>query len=158
MEKLELLKTRAVEAYNAGTEEQKELLRNLYGQEHFYRDPKEWVKTMADVHKAAGGTAGTLESMKSIDLRERLIMQVFNKNADGTVWQPDWSNPRQQKWRIVVQSTPDSSVPRGFRLSFYGSAFDVVSARLGCRHACKSEELAEFLGKNRIDLYEAMRS
>lgn len=141
METLQVTKDNAVEAYNKGSEEQKELLRNLYGHQHFYRDPKDWVKTMADVYRAAGvSVAGIF----NIEEREKLIMQVFNKRPDGTIWKADFSNPNQKKWRIIVQAIP---LPRGFRLAFNGSVYAYDCALLGCRLYLKDQETADHIGK-----------
>lgn len=70
----------------------------------------------------------------------------------------DLANTSQAKWHPIHNVIPDKSRPRGFRLAFDRSVCDRGYTNLGCRHACKSEELAHFLGKERADLYEAKHS
>lgn len=110
-----------------------------------YVDPKTWVKSMADVYKAAGLKQPDITP--DIEIREKLIMQVFNKQEDGTTWKPNFSNPNQNKWIILVKFMLDNSVPRGFRLSFNGTGYDNDYSYLGCRLHLKDQETADHIGK-----------
>ena len=72
-------------------------------------------------------------------------------NNDG--WKAKLADTNQRKWYPRFWIDKDLDAPGGLRLSFYGSGFDFDSSTLGVRHACKSEELSNFMGKECADLY-----
>jgi hypothetical protein len=81
---------------------------------------------------------------------------ILEVNNDG--WVADLSNTKQWKYYPWFRVVQDVEAPGGFRLSFRDFACDRDDSSLGVRLACKSEELAVFMGNNCGDLYKDLHS
>ena|ERR1035437_5638890 len=86
------------------------------------------------------------------DYKLETILEV---NNDG--WEGNLADTNQKKWHPYFRIIADKDVPGGFRLSFNDSGCGCVSSLVGVRHACKNEELSNFMGKNFPDLYKDVR-
>jgi len=79
---------------------------------------------------------------------------ILDANNDG--WEADLSDTNQEKWYPWFRVVKDSKVSAGFRLAFIVAVYTHGGAHLGARPACKSEELAVWMGNNCIPLYEEL--
>ncbi len=79
-----------------------------------------------------------------------VIAEALNYDPkSGKSWIPDWNNGRELKWFPYFES--DGSLGFAFSASYYDSwnAYTTVGSRLCFR----TEKLAEYAGKQFIDLY-----
>ena len=82
------------------------------------------------------------------------ILEVNNKiDNDGQPWEADLANTDQRKYYPYFEIHQEAEAPGGFRLSSYDCSYDGGYADVGARHACKSRELAIFMGENCADIY-----
>jgi hypothetical protein len=81
---------------------------------------------------------------------------ILEANNDG--WVGDLADTDQEKWFPVFNVVKDEDAPGGFRLSVRDSGYVGDCSSLGVRHACATEELADFMGKECADLYKALHS
>lgn len=169
-------------AYKNASSEQRELLEHLFGSEVFKpKDVRERIKTFHDAYCALGNehpfvvsyekyvnTASGEEADVIAYLQLRIITAALNEG-----WEPQFV-PGEYRWapyfvlytkeeiekmnaqtkaRVVFRSNSYASVRGGvsYALANYGSAY--VSAYIGSRLAFKSEELAEYAGKQFLEIY-----
>jgi hypothetical protein len=78
--------------------------------------------------------------------------------ANNGDWKADIADTDQLKYYPWFWVKKDAEGPFGFRLSYHGYVFDFSSSLLGARLACKSEELARFIGEARPDLYAELHA
>ncbi len=79
---------------------------------------------------------------------------ILEVNNEG--WVPDMGNTSQWKYYPWFNIVADKAAAGGFRLSAYGFVYDFSHSYLGARHACRSGELARWMGKNCAELYDDM--
>jgi hypothetical protein len=73
-------------------------------------------------------------------------------------WTPDIKDTDQYKYYPWFRIEEDDMGPAGFRLSYGGYVYDYSFSTLGVRLACKSRELAKFMGENCADLYAELHA
>ena len=78
-----------------------------------------------------------------------VVAEVIN---DG--WKPDYTNLRQWKYFPWFRVEASKENPSGFGLSFNVCAYWYSFSGVGVRLCFKSEEIAEYVGKQFIDLYQ----
>ena len=81
---------------------------------------------------------------------------ILEVNNGG--WVPDIANKKEWKYWPWFNIIKDESCPGGFRLSLSGCDYDCAYSFLGVRLACKSSDLAEFMGENCTELYKDLNS
>lgn len=64
-------------------------------------------------------------------------------------WEPDWSNYDERKFTPWFDYTPDD----GSGFAYFGFVFWRANAYVGSRLCFKTRELAEYAGKQFLDLY-----
>ena len=145
-------------AYEAATsEETKKVLSALFSDQlkelDEPKDIKERVKTFADACKLVQVTDnqkilldynGNDKAMiaSQSHLKISIIAKALNEG-----WYPDWSNSNEYKYYPWFKATPGG----GFSFLDYGNV-DTAST-VGSRLCFKSRELAEYAGKQFIDIY-----
>ena len=83
------------------------------------------------------------------------ILEANNMIANnGKPWKANLADTNEWKYYPGFRVIPDHSAPAGFRLAFHGCGNADSYAFLGARHACKTEELARFMGNNCPELYK----
>jgi hypothetical protein len=169
-------------AYKNASSEQRELLEHLFGSEVFKpKDVRERIKTFHDAYCALGNehpfvvsyekyvnTASGEEADVIAYLQLRIITAALNEG-----WEPQFV-PGEYRWapyfvlytkeeiekmnaqtraRVVFRSSDNANASGGvsYANAGYGSAY--VSANIGSRLAFKSEELAEYAGKQFLEIY-----
>lgn len=174
---IQIQKENVLNAYKNASSEQKELLEHLFGSEVFKpADVRERIKTFADAAKAVGiedpeeweEQYSDLEPDVLAYFKLRIIAKALNEG-----WEPKFI-PGEYRWtpyfllytkeeidkmnakakaRVVYRSYSGAHAGGGvsFASARYGSAY--VYAYLSSRLAFKSEELAEYAGKQFLDIY-----
>lgn len=174
---IQIQQENVLNAYKNASDEQKELLEHLFGREVFKPvDVKERIKTFADAAKAVGiedpeeweSGYSDVEPDILAYFKLRIITKALNEG-----WEPKFI-PGEYRWapyfllytkeeiekmnaetraRVVFRSVSSASAYGGVSFAYanYGSAG--VYASIGSRLAFKSEELAEYAGKQFTEIY-----
>lgn len=185
--KIEIDKSKLMEAYKAANDEQKQFLVNLYGKEVFKpADVRARIKTFEDACEALGNHAFVNQYRRIIEeqnppmdetakdliayLKLRIICAALNEGWEPTFaneeyrWYPwfviytkdELARMSEEKRRRVVGRSGNSANAHGGLV--YASAHNASSSSgsnsgSGSRLAFKSEELAEYAGKQFIEIY-----
>lgn len=183
--KIEIDKSKLMEAYKAANDEQKQFLVNLYGKDVFKpADVRERIKTFEDACEALGNHAFVNQYRRIIEeqnppmdetakdliayLKLRIICAALNEG-----WEPTFAN-EEYRWypwfvvytkeeldrmseekrrRVVGRSNHYANACGGlvYASADYASSYSHTS--YGSRLAFKSEELADYAGKQFIEIY-----
>ena len=174
---IQIQQENVLNAYKNASDEQKELLEHLFGREVFKPvDVKERIKTFADAAKAVGiedpeeweSGYSDVEPDILAYFKLRIITKALNEG-----WEPKFI-PGEYRWapyfllytkeeiekmnaetraRVVFRSN-NYAISNGgvsYANAYYDSAY--VYATFGSRLAFKSEELAEYAGKQFTEIY-----
>lgn len=174
---IQIQQENVLNAYKNASDEQKELLEHLFGREVFKPvDVKERIKTFADAAKAVGiedpeeweSGYSDVEPDILAYFKLRIITKALNEG-----WEPKFI-PGEYRWapyfllytkeeiekmnaetraRVVYRSSSVANAYGG--VSFAHAVYDSasVNAHIGSRLAFKSEELAEYAGKQFTEIY-----
>lgn len=174
---IQIQKENVLNAYKNASSEQKELLEHLFGSEVFKpADVRERIKTFEDAARAVGidDPEEWLENYSDVEpdvlayFKLRIITKALNEG-----WKPSFI-PGEYRWapyfllytkeeiekmnaetraRVVYRSYGSAYAFGGvsFAVASYDSAY--VNASIGSRLAFKSEELAEYAGKQFTEIY-----
>lgn len=169
-------------AYKNASSEQRELLEHLFGSEVFKpKDVRERIKTFHDAYCALGNehpfvvsyekyvnTASGEEADVIAYLQLRIITAALNEG-----WEPQFV-PGEYRWtpyfvlytkeeiekmnaqtkaRVVFRSSSNAYAYGGVSYAYANSDSANVYASIGSRLAFKSEELAEYAGKQFLEIY-----
>lgn len=183
--KIEIDKSKLMEAYKAANDEQKQFLVNLYGKDVFKpADVRERIKTFEDACEALGNHAFVNQYRRIIEeqnppmdetakdliayLKLRIICAALNEG-----WEPTFAN-EEYRWypwfvvytkeeldrmseekrrRVVGRSSSYAYASGGLVCANASSASSYSSTYSGSRLAFKSEELADYAGKQFIEIY-----
>ena len=77
----------------------------------------------------------------------KVITEALNEG-----WKPDWNNKKQHKWYPWFHITSGASA--GLAFSLTNTPVSHANANIGSHLCFKTEELAEYAGKQFIELYE----
>ena len=155
MQTLEIKKENALKAWNNGCSDVKAVLENLLGKETFVpANIMDRVKTFDDAcrilhiapNDALPPRVGKVmePDMISIAAYTKLIIIARALN-DG--WKPNWKDSSEYKYY------PWFDLSSGSGLSYYVYVFLYSGSGVGSRLCFKSSELAEYAGKQFIDIY-----
>lgn len=105
---LKLSLDKAQEAYKKATEDQKELLIDLYGAEHFLTSVKDRLKGYESACAILGKTPLTIDSFSflgSVQAKKQFARHkvVTGFEAINEGWMPDYDNTSQTKYEIWVE-------------------------------------------------------
>lgn len=169
-------------AYKNASSEQRELLEHLFGSEVFKpKDVRERIKTFHDACCALGNehpfvvsyekyvnTASGEEADVIAYLQLRIITAALNEG-----WEPQFV-PGEYRWapyfvlytkeeiekmnaqtraRVVSRSNSNADANGGVSYAYADNGSAHVYASVGSRLAFKSEELAEYAGKQFLEIY-----
>ena len=148
MENLQVTKANAVTAYNNGDSSIKKALIDLFGKDFFTpKNIMERVKTADDAFAIKGITIGSI--VNDNDTTDEIAYKILKVIAEvlNEGWVPDWKNNNQYKYYPWFDLSSGS-----------GLSYDVFVSRdsfsfVGSRLCFKSEELAEYAGKQFIKEY-----
>lgn len=174
---IQIQQENVLNAYKNASDEQKELLEHLFGSEVFKpADVRERIKTFADAAKAVGiedpeeweEQYSDLEPDVLAYFKLRIITKALNEG-----WEPKFI-PGEYRWapyfllytkeeiekmnaetksRVVLRSYNSSSTYGGVAYVDALNGSSVTGSGYGSRLAFKSEELAEYAGKQFTEIY-----
>lgn len=174
---IQIQQENVLNAYKNASDEQKELLEHLFGREVFKPvDVKERIKTFADAAKAVGiedpeeweSGYSDVEPDILAYFKLRIITKALNEG-----WEPKFI-PGEYRWapyfllytkeeiekmnaetraRVVFRSGHGANASGGVSCASASDGSAYVSAGIGSRLAFKSEELAEYAGKQFTEIY-----
>ncbi len=145
----------ALKAYKNADDTGKKLLMDLIGPDQLSINVMDRIKTIEDACLEVGAHQEDIDlNIQEDSFGDRTtairaiakLMIVAKALNEG--WEPDWNNPNQYKWYPWFEHTGS-----GFRFlgSCYVSALTFSSG--GSRLCFKDKKLAEYAGKQFIDLY-----
>ena len=174
---IQIQQENVLNAYKNASDEQKELLEHLFGREVFKPvDVKERIKTFADAAKAVGiedpeeweSGYSDVEPDILAYFKLRIITKALNEG-----WEPKFI-PGEYRWapyfllytkeeiekmnaetraRVVFRSNYNANAHGGVSCANADHDSAYVGAYIGSRLAFKSEELAEYAGKQFTEIY-----
>lgn len=174
---IQIQQENVLNAYKNASDEQKELLEHLFGREVFKPvDIKERIKTFADAAKAVGiedpeeweSGYSDVEPDILAYFKLRIITKALNEG-----WEPKFI-PGEYRWapyfllytkeeiekmnaetraRVVYRSLYNADANGGVSYAYANNDSAHVNAHIGSRLAFKSEELAEYAGKQFTEIY-----
>ena len=174
---IQIQQENVLNAYKNASDEQKELLEHLFGREVFKPvDVKERIKTFADAAKAVGiedpeeweSGYSDVEPDILAYFKLRIITKALNEG-----WEPKFI-PGEYRWapyfllytkeeiekmnaetraRVVYRSHNYADAVGGVSCAVANYDSADVNAGIGSRLAFKSEELAEYAGKQFTEIY-----
>lgn len=174
---IQIQKENVLNAYKNASSEQKELLEHLFGSEVFKpADVRDRIKTFEDAARAVGidDPEEWLENYSDVEpdilayFKLRIITKALNEG-----WKPSFI-PGEYRWapyfvlytkeeidkmnaeakaRVVFRSSGVADAGGGVSFASASADSACVFAFIGSRLAFKSEELAEYAGKQFLDIY-----
>ena len=107
------------------------------------------VKTYEDALKVLGREDFSHENLYPREIARRKIEIIIEALNEG--WKPDWENASQLKWYPHFYW---SSMGLWYSYSDYSPTYAYTD--FGVRLCCKSEEIADYVGQQFLDLYKEM--
>lgn len=174
---IQIQQENVLNAYKNASDEQKELLEHLFGREVFKPvDVKERIKTFADAAKAVGiedpeeweSGYSDVEPDILAYFKLRIITKALNEGWEPkfTVGEYRWfpffvlytkdeidKMDEKTRTRVVRRSDVNSSADGGVACVGAFNDSSSASSSYGSRLAFKSEELAEYAGKQFTEIY-----
>lgn len=176
-------KDNILNAYQQASDEQKELLRNMFGKDMFHpKDIRDRIKTFDDAFHAIGDKHELVKDYKNLIVCDcfpkdiiayaklRIIAEVLNEG-----WKPkfDGDECRYYPWfyiytkkeyeelgedekkecRVVVRSNNNANAVGGVVYAHANFSSSYSHSDSGSRLAFKTRELADYCGKQFIDIW-----
>lgn len=107
------------------------------------------IKTYEDALKALDKEDFCYENLYPREIARRKLEIVIEALNEG--WKPDWGDYSQEKWFPYFFG---SSAGFGCSAAYSSPAF--ASSHIGVRLSCKSEEIANYVGTQFLELYKEM--
>lgn len=150
MKTLQITEANARKLYKDATPEFKTTLEDTFGKEFFSDKITDRIKTYEDACRALGEAPlnklscfiSALTQDEIFYRRLKTITKALNED-----WTPDWSDGDQKKW------VPYFNTSSGFAFDDADYRYSAPPAGYGSRLCFKSEELAEYAGRQFTDLY-----
>ena len=177
-------KDNIINAYQQASEEQKELLRNMFGKDMFQpKDIRDRIKTFDDAFHAIGDKHELVKDYKNLIVcycipkdiiafaKLRIIAEALNEGwkptfNDGECRYYPWfyiytkkeyeelDEDEKKECRVVGRSFSSASASGGVVYASVGGASAYSDAGYGSRLSFKTREIAEYCGKQFIDIWE----
>ena len=152
MKTLEIQQQDAIKAYeNAESQQVKDALIDLLGEEAFTINAKERFKTIKDVLQYHGQTEKQFNqncnSLSKDEKAYRLLKMIASALNEG--WIPDWSN--YSEFKYFPWFDMDTSSASGF--AYYGCDDWCSNSNVGSRLCFKSRDLAKYAGQQFEEIY-----
>lgn len=153
MKTLQIEESKARSIYKTASSELKVMLEDTFGKEFFSQKVTERIKTYEDACSELGITPIDESVLLSNgftkdEIAYRKIKTITEALNEG--WKPNWNDENQKKW--IPWFYPNSS--SGFVFLDASCYFSFAAAGNGSRLCFKSDELAEYAGKQFVELYK----
>ena len=154
METVNINKENALKAYKSADKKTKELLENLFGKEILSQNIMDRIKTFEDacneleiksISKNISFGFADSKDNESIEAYAKLCIIIRSLNEG---WEPDWTNSNEYKYYPWFDSYKS-----GFGFSYSHYAYWYTITACGSRLCFKSPELAEYAGKQFLEIY-----
>ena len=149
-------KKNALRAWNEADNKGKKLLENLYGKDTFEnQNITDRIKTFEDAREETGRPDVPDFSMLPKDMRkhfEALYKMIVIAEALNEGWIPNWDNANECKYYPYFVMSSSS-----FAFVSALCDFSVACAGCGSRLRFKTRELAEYAGKQFIELWKEIQ-
>ncbi|WP_276483602.1 hypothetical protein [Paraflavitalea pollutisoli] len=145
---LTLTEAKAKELYPAADGAFKSMLEENFGKKFFLASIMDRVKCFADACQELGidpKSVTDLNDTKDVAAYKKLLVVVKALNEG---WKANWGDSSQYKYYPWFRVAPS-----GFGLSYGDCDLWLTASGVGLRLCFKSSELAEYAGKQFIDLY-----
>lgn len=147
MQTLQIDKANARKLFPKASEEFKQMLIDTFGENFFKQKITDRVKSFEDACEVLG-----LDACDTLDLHDTIDEAAYKKlkviaAALNEGWKPDWSNSNQYKWYPYFKMSGF-----GFSAAYFDSGSSGTS--VGSRLCFKSDELAEYAGKQFLSIYQ----
>lgn len=107
------------------------------------------VKTYVDALKVLKRDHFDENNLYPREIARRKLEIIIEALNEG--WKPDWKNASQFKWYAHISG---SNAGLGYSTTYYAPAH--ADTNIGVRLCCKSEEIADYVGQQFLDLYKGM--
>lgn len=154
MQTLQISPANAKKLYPTAAPEFKQMLEDTFTKEFFNKNFRD-IKTYEDACEDQGiidplailpwHSPNTPDHEAANAIQK---MWTIARSLNGPDWKADWNNFSQYKYYPWFKANPS-----GFGLSYYGYGFRGTFTYVGSRLCYKSAEIAEYAGKQFIDLY-----
>jgi hypothetical protein len=149
MATLQLDKSKAKKLFKMVPEWFQETLIETFGKDCFSGKIMDRIKTFEDAYNEIGidpdDLFSEIDSPDEIAYKKlKLIAKVLNEG-----WEPNWDDSNERKWWSWFKWSSGS----GFVFSHSGYICDYTSTHVGSRLCFKNEELANYFGKQFIDIH-----
>lgn len=150
---LTVTKANALLAYKKGGKEERALLENLYGKEHFSQNVMERVKTYEDACAELGlDPKEELPYQNPKDKRQKVVNAKAKLDIIAEALQegftPDFMDTNQKKWYPWFIGKGS-----GFGFSAADYDYDGTNSFVGSRLCFANEKTAEYFGTQFLDLH-----
>ena len=176
-------KENILNAYQQATEEQKELLENMFGKDMFQpKDIRDRIKTFNDAYHELGDKHELVRAYNNLIVSNcmsqdiiafaklRIIAEALNEGwkptfKDGECRYYPWfyiytkkeyeelDEDEKKECRVVYRSFSSASASGGVVYASVGGASSYSDAGYGSRLSFKTREIAEYFGKQFIDIW-----
>lgn len=134
--------------YKTAPDPIKQSLENLYGKNFFSEKITDRIKTFEDAcDELSIASEGVLhEALTDDEIAYRKLKIIIQALNEG--WTPDWTDKDEYKYYPWFDLSSGSVLVSGLYSHWYTNSY------VGSRLCFKSRELAEYAGKQFIDIYE----
>ena len=153
MKTLQIEEKKARELYKTASEELKKILEDTFGKDFLSEKVTDRVETYEDAMKETGRPDVPEFSELPEDIREYFKAQykiLVITEALNEGWKADWKDENQKKWVPWFEVSPSGFV---FSDTYYRYSYPY--AGYASRLCFKNEELAEYAGKQFVELYRS---
>ncbi|MCU6767358.1 hypothetical protein OCV73_00075 [Barnesiella propionica] len=153
MKTLQIDESKAKIIYNTASPELKIMLEDTFGKEFFSQKVTDRIKTYEDACEELGidpinESFSFINGFTKDEIAYRKIKTITEALNEG--WKPNWNDENQKKWMLWFY--PNSS--SGFVFYSVGYGYLDASTGSGLRLCFKSAELAEYAGKQFLEIYK----
>lgn len=152
-----ITKSELIEKYNQGNNEQRAVLRELFGQDYFGQDITDRVKSFDDACTVLNRVVlmPDVSMLREQDARSMLAYYklIIIAEALNEGWKPNWADTDEYKWFPWLYVDTDLGSLAGLAYANTSYTASDALANIGSRLGFKTRELAEYAADQFKDLY-----
>lgn len=156
MNALQVTSATAIAEYKKADPNGKKLMEKLFGKDALIGSIMDRVKTLSDALKIHGKPSKDIQWLLDYNGKDEVV-RAAQKWLQATIickvlnegWKPNWKDTNEYKyypWFYMDKA--------GVGFSYYGCDYGHSSSAVGSRLCFKSSELAEYAGKQFLDIYK----
>lgn len=161
MKTIQTQEQKLLAVYANGDDSIRSALKDLFPDQNFTLSIMDRVKSYEDACAVKGSTPLTIDDFRQFPEEQREYLFAVHKDdvineVLNEEWVPDWSDDDQYKYYPYFYWDEKAAGGSGF--SYYDFSYGRSDSHVGSRHVYKSRELAEYAGKQFIDIYNKLHS